>query len=335
LGIRHVFKVKKLHEDMLRYARGYMVSQCMSGLLNLGFFQMLSDDKKIDIDLYAAENNLDKKILKSVCEYLYSLRILKKYEDAYMLDSEGKRLSDLSQGVFDFLYAYAPLFHDLGPLLKKEKTYGRDIFRREKFVAKGSAGITRYLPFPMAEDIIKTYGFRRILDLGCGSGEFLISLCEKNDDIKCYGVDISGEAIFFAREKVSEAGKGDKINLSVNSIFELDEIAKKWDDVEVLVSMFVLHEFLFEGKERVITLLRRLKKNFPGRYLIVCELCKEPLESLRKRPTAIAEHHLFHALSNQGVITFEEWKDIFREAGYGLAETRKFDFAGQAYFVVR
>lgn len=335
MGVNHLIKFNNAHKDILKYARGYMTSYCVSALLNIGFFYNLRKDGKIDLRLYAEENNLDEDVLESVCSYLYSLSILKKDGDFYMIDTKGKMLLELSEGIFDLLHAYGPLFQDLEALLKKEKSYGRDVFRREEFVAKGSAELGHYMPFPIAKNIIKDYGFKNVLDLGCGGAEFLLSLCKDTENLICYGIDISEKAIGYAQRRANAAGKKDKIKLEVCSIFELDGIARRWYDIDVLTSMYVLHEFLYEGREKVLGLLRGIKKNFPGRYLIVCELCRRSFESLRKKPTGIVEHHLFHALSNQGVITFEEWEELFKEADYKIAETRRFDFAEQGYFVLR
>lgn len=334
-GISNLLKVNYVHKNILKYTRGYMVSHCMSALINMGFFDELDREKRVDVDSFSKKHNIDKRILDSVCDYLYSLNILNKDEECYMLSSKGRPLFKISKGVFDLLYAYAPLFNDLESLLKREKVYNKDVFRREKFVATGTAELGLYVPFPIVKDIIRNYGFKKVLDLGCGSGDFLFSLAEDNRDMVCYGVDISKEAINYASKKAQDLNKSDRVKLAAADMFRLDEISVKWYDVEVITSMYVLHEFLFEGREKVIDLLKAIKENFPGRYLIICELCKKSSNSLRKKSTAVSEHHLFHALSNQGIITFEEWKQLFKEAGYKLAEVRRFDFAEQGYFVIK
>ena len=80
--------------------------------------------------------------------------------------------------------------------------------------------------------------------------------------------------------------------------------------------------------------MKRIKENFPNKYLIVCELSKFSPFLLRRQPTSIAEHHLFHALSEQGLLTVEEWREVFKKAGYSLIEEKRYDFAGQTYFIL-
>jgi len=335
LGFKRLFRIKKIHDHMIQFSRGYMGSSCISALFNIGFFDELEKNKSVDLETYSRDRNIDKKVLQSICDYLYSLKILRKDKNAYSMDSYGRDLFRYSRGNFELLYAYWPLFHELEALLRKDKIYGKDIFRRDRFVAKGSAGLTKNLPFPVVKDIIRKYNLKSILDLGCGSGEFLVSLCGDNDIAKCYGIDISREAIDCAKEESKKAGKEDVMALEVCSIFELDKVKEKWIDIDVLTSMFVLHEFLIQGRQKVVDLLKNIRRDFPGRYLIVCELCKKRHSLLRKKPTAVIEHHLFHALSKQELITFEEWNELFIDSGYKVSEVRRFDFAQQAYFVLR
>ncbi|MCX5692559.1 MAG: class I SAM-dependent methyltransferase [Candidatus Omnitrophica bacterium] len=336
IGINKLVSINLIHKDILKYARGHMMFYCISVLSNLGFFEELLKRERIDVALYAKEKGLDGKLLQSVCNYLYLVHIFdkEKERDVYSIGFKGRGIFR-SRGVFDLVCAYDPLFQELEELLNKKKVYGTDVFRREKFVAKGTAELGCYVSFPIVKDIIKRYRFKKVLDLGCGSGDFLFSLCDGNNDIVCYGIDISEEAIRHGRERVGSAGKGDKVELAVCNIFNLDDIMARWYDIDVLTSMYVLHEFLSEGKEKVVELLRGIRKNFPGKHIIISEVCRKSIESLRKNPTAVAEHHLFHALSNQGIITFEEWEELFKESGYKLIEMKRFDFAEQGYFVLK
>ncbi|MCM8782263.1 MAG: methyltransferase domain-containing protein, partial [Candidatus Omnitrophica bacterium] len=332
--IKKLLAIRRGHNAALKYARGYMSSQCICALINIGFFDKLTKEKKIDLALYIKENNLDARIFNSICDYLYSINIIEKNKGICRLTAEGKVLLGLAKGFFDLIYAYAPLFQELESIIKKEKKYNKDIFRRGEFVARGSAGLTKFIPFPVTKNIIKKYGFKRVCDLGCGSAEFLISLCD-DKKIRCYGIDISKDAIDFALLQVKKANLENRVELAVSDIFDIDRIAARWQDIEVITCMFVLHEFLLEEKKKVINFLLGLKSIFKNKYIITWELCRQPLETIKKNSSAIAEHHLFHDLSNQGIITIEEWAEIFKSAGYAIVEERYFDFAGLAYFVIK
>lgn len=332
-GPKQLLKIQKTHRAMLEYARSYMAMHCLLALENIGVLSSLSNDGIKDLESYALSHQLDKDRLISVCEYLFSLRILDKNNDGYCLSCLGKEMLTYSQGAFNFIFAYAPIFEDLESLLKSKKVYGRDIHRRNKFVAMASAQIGSLLPLLIMKDVIKKYNIQNLIDLGCGSGEFLINLCG-DSKLSGMGIDISIEAVAYGQKLVKEHGLENRITLLVGDILKNEEIKLKLINVDAIVSMFVLHEFLAEGNTRVVELLIGLKEQFKGKRLIIFELCKNSPELLRKKGSAIAEHHLFHALSGQRLITKEEWCDIFKNSNLNIKEDICFDFAGLHCFIL-
>lgn len=235
--------------------------------------------------------------------------------------------------MFDFIYAYAPLFENLDLMLTNDKKYNKDVFRRGKFVAKATAEVSQYIPIPVIKDIVKRYNFKTILDLGCGSAEFLLEICDSVERT-AYGIDISIDAIAFAKEIIHKKGLSDKVQVAVGDIFKVNQLKQAASNVDAITSMFVIHEFLSQGRDVVVNLLKTIKQTYPNKYFIICELTRFAPEVLRKAPTSIAEHHLFHALSEQNLLTVEEWHSVFKEAGYKIVEEVKYDFAGQAYFIL-
>lgn len=325
--------IKKFHDSTLTYARNFMASYCICALFNIGFFDVFRDKKSVDLGLFIKGKNINEKILVAICDYLFALGILNKSGRCYSLSPKSAALIKYSTGTFDFIYAYAPLFENLDSLLRNQKKYNVNVFRRNKFVAKATAEVSHFIPIPIVKDIIKRYNFKNVLDLGCGNAEFLLQLCDKSD-LKGYGVDISEDAINSANELINEKSLSQRVKVKVGDIFDMGQFRNTFDDIDALTCMFVLHEFLLKRKNMVNELLRSIKENFPKKHLIVCELSKFSSLALRNNPTSIAEHHLFHALSEQGLMTVEEWREEFRKAGYALIEERRYDFAGQAYFVL-
>jgi ubiquinone/menaquinone biosynthesis C-methylase UbiE len=334
VGIDGLLKINYVHKDMLRYARSYMILHCMLALDNIGFFETSRRKKGMDIEEYAKENNLDADYLRAVCEYLHIVRIFNKQYNMYSLSKKGEQIAKFSKGTFYFVYAYAPLFENMPQLLKKEKKYKKDIFRRAGYVAEATAETEQWIPLPVIKKIIKNYNFKNILDLGCGNGRFLIELC-RDSELRGYGVDISEESINLGEKLVKEKMLEKKITLTVGDIVNMKHANIDHDKIDLVTSMYVLHEFLHEDKDKLITLLANLKEFFKGKYLLICELCRQSSEVLRKKPTAIVEHHLFHALSGQDLMSTDEWRKLFREVGYDSVEEKHFDFAGQSYFLLK
>ncbi len=334
IGIRNLLQMSSVHKSMLRYARSYMTMQCVLALEKTGFIKSLKKSGSISVEDYSDRHSLDLRYMEAVCEYLYVLGILVKQERSYVLSSKGEKFLRLTMGTFYFVHAYSPLFEELPALLQKKKKYKEDVFRREKYVAEATADVSQWIPIPAVRKIIDKYGFNHILDLGCGSARFLMQLCEK-PGLRCVGVDISEESIEHGKELLKRAGLQDRVELFVGDIFNITSKSANFEKTEVMTSMYVLHEFLYEGKSTLIDLLADLKKHFPEKYLLVCELCRQEPGRMRRNPTAIAEHHLFHAISQQGLMTSGQWLELFGEAGYDCVEAIHFDFAGQSYFLLK
>jgi SAM-dependent methyltransferase len=334
VGISGLLTIRKVHRDMIFYARGFITSHVMIMFLKTGIIADIENQKGIDPQIYSKNRGFDSDVFQAICDYLYSLRILDREGQKLVLSKKGERLSHLSVGLFDFLYAYSPIFHNLEALLKKQEIYGIRIARHADYVAKGSTAITRYLPFPAAKRLLHKHGYHSILDLGCGDGAFLFYVCQ--DSGIGLGVDLAEQAIDSARRRALETGQGERLKFEVADIFHLEDIrGKALHPVQLISLMFVLHEFLYGGDERVRVLLQNIRHTFPSSDLLVCELNECTPEYLRQRSSAICEHHLYHRLSQQGFSTIDQWLRIFSECDYEVKDMVFYAFAEQAYFLLR
>jgi SAM-dependent methyltransferase len=250
------------------------------------------------------------------------------------LDAKGRRFMEEPRGLFDLLYGYEPVFCALEDLLTRRKVYKREVLRRVAAVARGSGELGRQLPFPVMKDMIQRHGFKTVLDIGCGDAEFLAVLCE-DPAVRCWGFDVSQEAVDCARQYIRREKLEDRISVFQGDMFDLAEKPENWPKVEAFTAVDVFHEYLYGGNERITRLLTTLKKNFPGRALIVAEFCLQPHERLRRRPTAFLEHHLFHNLTQQVILSQAEWEEVFRLSGYQVADRRVFDLVGHGYFLLK
>lgn len=336
LGLKKIFRMKKAHDVALRYVRGYMVSECIRALSNTGILEQLLENKDFDVELYARNKNLDEKILKALFDYFYSLKILDKDNKVHRASKIGRFIFNYTKGAFGFANAYSPVFDNLEVLLKKEKRYGLDIKRIDSLVAKASAETEEWMPYPIVKKFIRKYRFKNVLDLGCGNAHFLIKLCEENSDVRGYGIDISSEALEDAKKKLNSSAAKERIELSQCDIFQINGPAKVGaQKIDVIISMFVFHEFVGNDTIKIIDMLKQLKRDFKDSYIVICELCKKTPKELRDNPTLIAEHHLFHALSNQNLLSYEDWEDIFKQTHHNIVEEIKVGFAGQGYFILK
>lgn len=336
VGLQRMLKLFRAYRlGWLNIISGFYTTRTMQALFNVGFFDELQEKGTVDAESFAESNDLDAGILKSLCDSLFALSILKKNGSNYALDSKGQILVEVAHGWFDGAYGYEEVFHHLEALLKREKVYGRDVTRRSDFVARGSGEMEKWIYFPLAIDIINKNGFTRVLDLGCGDATFLTHLCESNEGITGYGIDIAPEAIAQGEERVKQAGLQDRIHLFVADISELETAPQQLRGVEVATTFFVFHEILFGGADRLIQLLRDFKTLFPGVPLIVFETIRPTPEEMRRRPGMAVQYFLQHDLTHQRPVGREEWKELFRAAGFNSIEERYLGFARTAIFTLR
>lgn len=312
LGGRSILQSRRIRRLSDRTLRGFYMTQAIIALLEVGFFREVAKCKKVNLEEFAARKNLDPRILQTLCDYLFELRVLRREGEGYALDRDGELIAKPMEGIYYLAHAYEDVIHHLGPLLRKEMAYGVDVRRRANLVAKGSGSVGHLLAFPMVYEEIRRNGFRNVLDLGCGDGSFLIGLCQGNASVQGYGVDITPEAIALGEQWVVEANLADRVRLFVGDILNLDAIATQWPRIDVATAVYVIHEFQGE----IVGVLRRLRETLPGVPLMVCEVIRHTPEELRRKPGGLMEIQFFHELSQQRLFTREEWRCMFEQAGY-------------------
>jgi len=332
-GGRQIGKILFMNRAVGHYFRGYMISQSVAALSKIGFLDRMIDEGSIDIGSYSKAMSINFKVLKIICDYLYVVRIFHKKVFVYSLTNYGHKLIKNARGVFDFIYAYAPIFENLALILTNEKVYGKDINRRGEFVGRASAELAELFPFPVARHLLDKYKLYNILDLGSGSGDFLIGFCG-SENIQGFGIDLSPEAVDLANKKALEYGVANRAKFYVGDILKLNRFANPEKKVDVITAMFVLHEFLQISEDFLIDIFKSIKKAFPNKYILICELTRCSLDELYHFPSGVTEHHLFHSLSDQGLATVDEWTRIFKKAGLRIVDEERLDIAKQSIFLL-
>lgn len=334
LGLGHTLRAnraKRLSEETIR---GFYSTRAIIALLNVGLLDELEAQKTVNLAAFAEKQKLDLHVLKALCDYLFSLRILHREGENYSLAPKGKLATQTMRGAFTIAYAYEDVFYNLEALLKREKQYGVDVNRRGEFVATGSGAVGKLLAFPMVADTLQRNQFERVLDLGCGDGAFLRDLVTRNRGVTGYGVDLSPEGVAAGRRQVEQAQLQDKVHLLVGDMFNIDAVAPQMGRIDAATCVYVLHEFLTASRERTVELLRKFKSTFPGVPLVICEVIRHTAEEMRRKPGGIMEIQIFHALSNQALFSRDEWKSVFNEAGFNNVNEDYLSYARTAIFTV-
>ena len=327
VGLRRTIEMARAYKvGWMGILTGFYTTRTLQALFNVGFFDELELRGKLDLEAFARERGLDLEILKSLCDSLYALKILDRSGREYFLDSKGRILTEVARGWFIGTYGYESVFHNLEALLKKEKAYGKEVHRLSEPIARGSAEMEALLYFPLAIDIVAKKKYNRVLDLGCGEGTFLRALCKSLPAVQGVGMDLSPESVEAARGRAATAGLDERLKFLVEDVAAWNGAPLAAGRIDAATIFFVMHEILYRGRDVAIEFLKGFRRKFPGVPLIVFEVLRPSPEEMRRKPGMAIHYALQHDLSHQKLVSGEEWKQLFRDAGFENFEERELKF---------
>ncbi len=336
LGPGNAIRMKQRYDEAQPYVRGYAATRCLWSLMMTGVADRLLAEDEIDVRRLSDEAGLDHHVLLSVLTYLDGISLVRVDNGRVRLLEKGRHLIDDTRGLFELTYAYEPLFENLTELLTGDKAFPADVNRRIEYVGRGSGMLCRDLPYPVMADMLQRRNCRRVLDLGCGDLAFLFFLAERMDDLHGFGIDIDADMIAYSQKVLAESTLGNCIEVATADMRNLDDLlAAGRLDVDCVTAVDTFHEYLWSGEEQVRDILTRLRQQFPQALFVIGEFCDQPQAALRKRPTAFLEHHLFHELTNQRIGKADQWRRLFREAGFQIIEEKVFNLVGHGYFALK
>lgn len=305
---------------------GYIRSHLIFAMHEVGVFETLKNKSDLTSDEIAKLNNLNPILLKGVLNFLYHAdKIIIKKDNKFSLTTFGKEnlfTDALLTMSFGAVGAYSCILTELVPSLRNEKKYGVDYIRSGDLIAKGSY-YTGRKNYPWVIENMKKLGIKKVADLGCGSADVLISLCEEDKNLMGVGVDISNDALKEAKKRINKKGFDKRISLVQGDLYKPETFSKELSDVDGFNAIMVMHEFLRDGKEKVIQMFKNMKKEFKGKYFFLGEFdCLED-DEYQKLPYPDRIHflfyqHIIHPLTWQGLTYKEEWLDIFKKANVEL-----------------
>jgi len=148
-----------------------------------------------------------------------------------------------------------------------------------------------------------------ILEIGCGTGNFLLQAAKAFPKAHCAGVDIDDGSLAQARAKVQKAGLGERIAIHKEKV---DDATGAFD---VCVMIEVLHEIAPGVRPAVVSAAARTLKA-GGWMVIVDETYPSTLEEMRRPEFRFPLQTGFEELLWGNVIpTREEQEKLLRDAG--------------------
>ena len=307
---------------------GYIRSHLIFAMHETGVFEILKNNNILTSKEIATQANLNHILLDGVLNFLYhSDKILSKENNKFNLTKFGKE-NLFTDPVLAMSYgavgAYSCILTELVPSLKNIKKYGKDYERSGDLIAKGSY-YTGRKNYPWIINNMRKLGIKKVADLGCGSADVLISLCEEDKNLEGIGVDISQKALNEAKTRIEKKGLKERISLVQGDLYKPETFSKQLKDVDAFNAVMVMHEFLRDGKERVTKMFKDMKKEFKGKYFFLGEFDCLSDDEYQKMPYPDRIHFLFyqhviHPLTWQGLAFKEDWLEIFKNSGIEVVQ---------------
>ena len=312
--------------------RGYAMSFLLFSFHDTGVFDELKNNDSLSSDQISKKLGLNKKILESGLNFLVNAdnSITKDDKENYRLTEIGKKrlYSDQAMAMsLGAVGAYHTLLTNYSSMLKNQIIYGKDFIRDGRLVALSSV-LTCKSNYSWVAQKFKDLNVDTVVDLGCGSGDIIIDFCNRHKSFNGIGLDIDPAAVEVARKNVKKNNLEDRIELITGDMLEpktySDKILSKGEKV-AFNAIMALHEFLRDGEQAVIDVLKKMKNEFPGSYFVLGEFNKCKDDEFQKIPIYEKMHMLFyqeiiHGLTDQGLASLESWKKMFKAADVELLE---------------
>jgi SAM-dependent methyltransferase len=193
----------------------------------------------------------------------------------------------------------------------------------------GTEQLTSVRLVPAVLKILAERNLHNFLHLACGSGGFLVQMARSDPEFRGIGIDKLPEKIAGSEEKIRRYGLESRLRVIRAEIgaepLPLDEETRK--RIDVVASIYLLHEIGRYGRQRIVEVLREIKQAFPGKLFLFSEtMPPETPDTVKKPPSQFAQldYLLIHRLRGKGMpLPAEEWKSILADAEIRLIEYKE------------
>jgi len=303
--------------DALDLAEGLQLGHAVSALHDLGVLNALSRPRTAaDV---AKACGLDPTLLDATLAFVAARTTLVRAEGRRFVATadwtpEAKFIVDLYAGAFGANATALP------ELLRHPARAGARVDRRRHANAFLHApGGAEAIP----ASLLSQLGCRGVLDLGCGPGALLLALATANPDLRGWGIDANPGMCRIARMRLRDAGVSRRVRILAGDGRKPARLlpAGTRDRVDTLVAGDLANE-LFGDRDAAADWLRALRRDFPGRLLLVSDYygrLGHAGTSPADRETLL--HDYVQAISGQGIPPPDRraWQRVYRAAGARLA----------------
>ena len=219
------------------------------------------------------------------------------------------------------LRACAPLINNAKEFSENNEEAQLKYPRSGGLVARTSKWMGEKSFYPQPENAIVAMAPKKIVDLGSGSGGFLIRMLRKIPGSTGIGIDLSPSATEQAVHAASEAGMSDRLQFVTAPIQILVTDPSLIRDADIIHAGFVMHDLLPAEEETLDALLRACCANAIKGTLIIVDAIPVA-QSNWEKPFAAAFNHLHNHFSEK------EWTEKLTRAGFSNVRIEILDHPG-------
>jgi SAM-dependent methyltransferase len=294
----------------------------VAALADLGLTKRMQAGPFAPDDLPAA----NRPVLNAALRYLQSVGVIEPAGgDTFRATPVGEYVLDRA-GAFHLLRSYRDYLADFAGLLS-DPGRGAAVRRLENVGGTGQLHARKY--FPVALRWLAGRAVRCVVDVGCGSGEFLAAALAEHPNASAVGVDLSAEAVAATEARFRRAAKGQVRGVVADAVAVADWAAliPNHGAGAVVAVWFVLHEFAGGDAGPAVRFFRELHARAPHAEVIVGEIVALPPEGLAaaRAESVYPELLLFHTLSGQGVLSWEQHRSWLGRVPYRAAAEERYD----------
>lgn len=329
-------------------ATHYVLAQILYNLNQTGVFRLLDEGGPLPVQDIAQQLDLTPSILQTLLDYVVGVEHLLEADDSGRIGIapfgrevlrryERRNANDVHFNFFDVrVGAYGPVWADLGKLLRGAR-YGQDVKRTGEHAADAVYKFVVHLE-PTFRRLMDQYGCGSLVEIGTSTG-LLERLGGDRPDMQLFAVDRSTDVLDALQQRAEAAGVA-RVHRVESDLFD----ARAWATAlagapKGIIFSLHLHEFLAEGDDAWIEVMRELAATLPGWRVIFFEQPLMPQEA-RARFSEVqwmsvqSNVLIHHLIANGRILPEAHLTDIFARAGCPAEHVEDCDYIGFKAFVV-
>jgi SAM-dependent methyltransferase len=318
-------------QSALDMVEGLHLAHCFAALRGCGIFAGM--ETAVPAADLAKRHRLDEEMLAGSLAYLAARTDLVLRSDAGFAigpgyDDEAGFLVDL------YVRAFGPAAADFARTLRRPGKAGAKVDRRAQADAFEDDRGDR----PLAR-LLRQLDFNHILDLGCGNAGVLRALAAANKGFVATGIDANPAMCRAARRLARAAGIDRRVRIVEGDARNPGRVlsAKDRASIEAIVARDFVNELCRNGGKAAVAWLRRMRRLFPGRVLVVADYYGGLGRPASPAIRSVLLHDFAQLMSGQGVPPGDMggWQALYEAAGCRLRHAVEDDASPRFIHFVR